>query len=123
MGWRMVTLRVRLVNPQTGVGVDVDAVVDSSKAFTIVGPDIAERLQLPLIFERRPGGVGVIQESYVIVEVGRERALTRVIVEDGVEAPVIGASVVEALGLSSKPDSQSSEDYSTLKGFKGLQAT
>ena len=86
---------------------DIDLLVDSGAVFTSIPRKVLEELDLSPIDRERLrvyGGATVERDvGWALVEYGRKRRVVPVIFGEGGDAPVLGATTLEALGYQVDP--------------------
>jgi aspartyl protease family protein len=101
-------VRVRVSNPLKTVKFkDIDLLVDSGAVFTSIPRKVLEELDLSPIDRERLrvyGGATVERDiGWALVEYGGKRRVVPVIFGEGGDAPVLGATTLEALGYQVDP--------------------
>jgi clan AA aspartic protease len=101
-------VRVRVSNPSKTVKFkDIDLLVDSGAVFTSIPREVLEELDLSPIDRERLrvyGGATVERDiGWALVEYGGKRRVVPVIFGEGGDAPVLGATTLEALGYQVDP--------------------
>ena len=92
----------KLINPITGRGIEIKALVDTGATFTVIPKHIYEELELRTVGKRRvrtASGYVDMDESFALMEVGNKRGVSPVLVSNELNEVLIGVITLEALGL------------------------
>jgi clan AA aspartic protease len=99
-------VNVKLVNPLTGLGVEVKALADTGVTYTIIPWYIHEKLNFMVIGKKRvktTRGYVDLDESFALIEIQGKRAITPILLSRELEEVLVGVITLEALGLTVDP--------------------
>ncbi len=96
----------KLSNPTTGLEAKVRALVDTGATFTVIPWETHEKLDFKIVGKKRvetAKGSTELDESFAVIEIGKKRGATPILISKDLKDVLIGVLSLEALGLIVDP--------------------